>query len=160
MIIFNPKKISQRMSELDINIKELSEKVKEEGQSLDTARNFVGRVIHGKNQPTAGKLAKLAEALKTDVNSFFDGIQEEHAIKEEQEETKTLDKILELLEAKKKPIQLKDMNIDLEPDQRAIIVIHDKSSDNTFFDRAISLMQGVKKVVEVPVNGEKQSQGA
>jgi hypothetical protein len=52
-----------------------------------------------------------------------------------------------------------DYVLDIHEGQRAVVVVIDDkgSQNNIFLDRAISLMQGVRQVLEVPANGENES---
>src|SRR3990172_1094700 len=72
MIRFAPEKITVRREELGMNQADLAEKIYEPGQSMDSTKMFVSRLENGRNMPTAPKLCKIAEALKTDVNYFFE----------------------------------------------------------------------------------------
>jgi transcriptional regulator with XRE-family HTH domain len=172
MIKFLYKKIGERRNELDMSQEDVAKVIKEPDQSLNSARTYISKVEQGKTEPGSSKLAKFAMALRVDVNYFFDGIEQKISIDEKDEkpvtqelknkEKPTLKKILQDLHSivdSEESSLLKNLNIDLEPNQRAIIVIHDKkgTQDNTFLDRALSLIQGVRKVVEIPTNGEKQS---
>ena len=174
MIKFNPKKIAERLSELNWDQTDLAVRMKKEGQTKESAQTYVNRVVLGKSTPGANKIAQIADVLNIDVNYFFDGIPksepvekivevEKVVVKESPEEKPTLGKILKdlqyILESEKQSSVLKNLNLDLEEDQRAVVVVMDNkgSQDNAFLDRALSLIQGVRKVVEVPANGEKQS---
>jgi hypothetical protein len=66
--------------------------------------------------------------------------------------------ILEVIEnalSDKKSI-LKNQNVELAPGQRAVVVVIDNVDDQkkAALNSAIGLMQGVKTVVDVPLNGE------
>lgn len=170
MIKFNPKKISERLSELNWDQTKLAMKIKKENQTKETAQTYLNRLVHGKSTPGADKIAQIAEALNTDVNYFFDGIPEPEkevvevekvVFRESPPEKPTLEKVLKdlqvILDVEKKSSVLNSMDIQ-EGERAVVVVLDDKgSNDNTFLDRALSLIQGVRKVVEVPVNGEKQS---
>jgi hypothetical protein len=59
-----------------------------------------------------------------------------------------------IVEAEKRPL-LSDL-VKLEPGQRAVVVVMDNVDDQkkTALNSAIGLMQGVKAMVDVPLNGE------
>jgi transcriptional regulator with XRE-family HTH domain len=170
MIKFNPKKIAERLSELNWDQTDLAVRMKKEGQTKESAQTYVNRVVLGRSTPGAGKIAQIAEVLNTDVNYFFDGIPEPKKevvevekviVQEPSPEKPTLEKVLKDLQViveSKNRLSIFD-NLDIHKGQRAVVVVIDDkgSQDNIFLDRAISLMQGVRQVVEVPANGEKQS---
>jgi transcriptional regulator with XRE-family HTH domain len=164
MITFAPEKIDQRLRELGMDYRDLAEKMREESQSVETARNYVHRLIHQQTSPTSKKIAKLAEALNTDVNYFFrfEGVhtlktQKTHEVLIEKEKP-TLKKVMEdirlIMETEKRPFN--DLGIELAPGQRAVVVVVDNKGEqeNAFLDRAIGMMQGVREVVDVPLNGK------
>jgi len=164
MIRFAPEKITARREELGMSQADLAEKIYETGQSMDSTKMFVSRLENGKNMPTAPKLCKIAEALKTDVNYFFE-FTSVHALKKPNvQEVPTdkgkpsLEKLLEdlrsIVEAEKSP-SLSNL-VELAPGQRAVVVVMDNVDDQkkTALNSAIGLMQGVKKVVDVPLNRE------
>jgi len=164
MIRFAPEKITARREELGMSQADLADKIHEPGQSIDSTKMFVSRLENGKNMPTAPKLCKIAEALKTDVNYFFEftsvhalekpKAQELPADKGKPNLEKLLEDLRSIVEAEKKP-SLSDL-VELEPGQRAVVVVLDNVDDQkkTALNSAIGLMQGVKAVVDVPLNGE------
>lgn len=162
MIRFAPEKITVRREELGMSQADLADKIHEPGQSIDSTKMFVSRLENGKNMPTAPKLCKIAEALKTDVNYFFE-FTSVHALgKSKTQEVLTdkgkpnLEKLLEdlrsIVEAEKRP-SLSDL-VELAPGQRAVVVVLDNVDDQkkAALNSAIGLMQGVKTVVDVPLN--------
>jgi len=162
MIRFAPEKITARREELGMSQADLAEKIHETGQSMDSTKMFVSRLENGKNMPTAPKLCKIAEALKTDVNYFFE-FEGVHALEtpkaqEVQKEKPSLEKLLQdfrsIVEAEKRP-SLSDL-VKFEPGQRAVVVVLDNVDEQkkAALNSAIGLMQGVKAVVDVPLNGE------
>jgi transcriptional regulator with XRE-family HTH domain len=161
MIRFAPEKITVRREELGMSQADLAEKIHEPGQSIDSTKMFVSRLENGKNMPTAPKLCKIAEALKTDVNYFFE-FTSVHALEKPKakealpEKGKpNLEKLLEdlrsIVEAEKRP-SLSDL-VELEPGQKAVVVVLDEPKSNAI-KTAFSLMQGIKAVVDVPLNGK------
>jgi len=164
MIRFAPEKITIRREELGLSQADLAEKIYETGQSMDSTKMFVSRLENGKNMPTAPKLCKIAEALKTNVNYFFafEGVHSLEKPKVQEVPTDkgkpNLEKLLEdlrsIVEAEKRPL-LSDL-VELEPGQRAVVVVMDNVDDQkkAALNSAIGLMQGVKTVVDVPLNGE------
>jgi len=167
MIRFAPEKITVKREELGMNQADLAEKIHEPGQSMDSTKMFVSRLENGRNMPTAPKLCKIAEALKTDVNYFFEFTSVHALEKPKVQEAPTdkgkpsLEKLLEdlrsIVEAEKRP-SLSDV-VELVPGQRAVIVVMDNVDEQkkAALNSAIGLMQGVKKVVDVPLNGEGAS---
>ena len=164
MIRFAPEKITARREELGMSQVDLATKIHEAGQSLDSTKMFVSRLENGKNMPTAPKLCKIAEALKTDVNYFFE-FTSVHALGKSRAQESLIDKgkpnlekLLEdlrsIVEAEKRPL-LSDL-VKLETGQRAVVVVMDNVDDQkkTALNSAIGLMQGVKAVVDVPGNGK------
>jgi hypothetical protein len=57
-----------------------------------------------------------------------------------------------IVEAERKPL-LHNLNVELEPGQKAVVVVLDELQSNAI-KIAFSLMQGIKAVVDVPLNGE------
>jgi transcriptional regulator with XRE-family HTH domain len=170
MIKFNPKKIAERLSELNWDQTDLAVRMKKEGQTKESSQTYVNRVVLGKSTPGADKIAQIAEVLNTDVNYFFDGIPEPKKevveiekviVQEPPPEKPTLEKVLkdlQIIVESKNRLSILD-SLDIHEGQRAVVVVIDDkgNQDNIFLDRAISLMQGVRQVVEVPANGEDQS---
>jgi hypothetical protein len=58
-----------------------------------------------------------------------------------------------IMETEKRPFN--DLGIELEPGQRAVVVLDNVNDQKkTAINSAIGLMQGVKTVADVPLNGE------
>jgi len=182
MIKFVPERIAQRRDELDMSQEDLARKIMEPGQKLDSVRNFIARVGLGKNEPGAYRLAKIAEGLGVDMNYFFDGVRpfkpfiDKPIVQEpsnKQEPLPSFEDVLKelrvegsgrravvILEGRQinsSRDALEHLNITVEPGQRAVVVVMDNVDDQkkkTALNNAIGLMQGVKAVVDVPLNGE------
>jgi len=108
------------------------------------------------------------------MNYFFDGVRQSRPVAEEepivQEPLPSFEDILKELRLKNSGRRavvilegrhikssreaLEHLNITVEPGQRAVIVVLDNVDDQkkTALNSAIGLMQGVKTVVDVPLN--------
>jgi transcriptional regulator with XRE-family HTH domain len=177
MIKFVSERIAQRREELDMTQEDLARKIIEPGQKLDSVRNFIARVELGKNEPGAYRLAKIAEGLGIDMNYFFDGVRQLKPVVEEkpvvQEPLPSFEDVLKELRLKNSGRRavviledrhikssreaLEHLNIAVKPGQRAFVVVLDNVDDQkkAVINSAIGLMQGVKSVVDVPLNGVK-----
>ena len=182
MIKFVSERIARRREELDMTQEDLARKIIEPGQKLDSVRNFIARVELGKNEPGAYRLAKIAEGLGVDMNYFFDGVRQSRPVADnkpvvqepsnKQEPLPSFEDVLKELRLnnsgrravviledrhiKSSREALEHLNITLEPGQRAFVVVLDNVDDQkkVVINSAIGLMQGVKSVVDVPLNGE------
>ena len=177
MIKFVSERIAQRREELDMTQEDLARKIMKPGQKLDSVRNFIARVELGKNEPGAYRLAKIADGLGVDMNYFFDGVRQLKPVVEEkpvvQEPLPSFEDVLKELRLKNSGRRavviledrhikssreaLEHLNIAVKPGQRAFVVVLDNVDDQkkAVINSAIGLMQGVKSVVDVPLNGVK-----
>jgi len=130
----------------------------------------------GKNEPGAYRLAKIAEGLGVDMNYFFDGVRQLKPVVDNkpivQEPLPSFEDVLKelrlknsgrravvILEGKRHKSfrdALEHFNITVGPGQRAVVVVLDSVDDQkkTAINSAIGLIQGVKSVVDFPLNGE------
>ena len=177
MIKFVSERIARRREELDMTQEDLARKIIEPGRKLDSVRNFIARVELGKNEPGAYRLAKIAEGLGIDMNYFFDGVRQLKPVVEEkpvvQEPLPSFEDVLKELSLKNSGRRavviledrhikssrkaLEHLNIAVKPGQRVVVVVLDNVDDKkkAALNSAISLMQGVKAVVDVPLNEER-----
>ena len=182
MIKFVSERIAQRREELDMSQEDLARKILEPGQKLDSVRNYIARAELGKNEPGAYRLARIADGLGVDMNYFFDGVRQLNPVidnkpivqepSNKQEPLPSFNDVLKELNLENSGRRavvilegrqinssreaLEYLNITVEPGQRAVVVVLDNVDDQkkAALNSAIGLMQGVKTIVDVPLNGE------
>jgi transcriptional regulator with XRE-family HTH domain len=141
---FSPKKVKKRRNELNFTQTDLAKRIKEPKQRVDTLRIHIADIERGEHDPRSSMIAKLADSLKVSESYFFEGTRKYELVDEEIEESSSEQ-------------VLRELNVDLHEKERAVIVVVDDISDqeNSFFDRALTLMHGVRKVISVPKNKQE-----